>query len=135
MSKLMDGLRALLETEDEPEVDEAVGDVADDEANTDAVEGDETEGDDIEVNGDEAEVEGTAGDAEETPEVADLRQQIVDQAALIETLRNQVASLGGDPVEDGVEIDGALTESDEDAVAAFDNDYAEREARLADMKG
>lgn len=131
---LMDKLRALLETEDEVDTDEVeaeVDEVVADEAEPE-VEADEVVADEVDEEVDE--IEGTPADDDESPETAELRQQIIDQGALIETLRNQVAALGGDPIEDGVEVEAA-TESDEDVVTDFDSDYAEREARLAEMKG
>jgi hypothetical protein len=70
------------------------------------------------------------GGVEEPAEVAELRQTIIEQAAVIETQRNRLAELGvedidPDPTDDTIELD------DEDVVADFDTDYALREAELA----
>jgi hypothetical protein len=146
---LRDAIRALLdgdETDDTGEISEieqGVADAVGDEGTGDG-EGDEDAADDGEGIGeadladeDGGDVEGTPGDEVESPEVAELRQQLVDLAAENETLRNRLAAAG---IEDDVEPE--IVEGDEDAedtdeeevVAAFDSDYAEREAALAEIK-
>lgn len=138
-----DALRALIDSDEADEVeevaDEVEADEAGDEAEADEVEGGEVEADEAgdEAEADEAgdEVEGTPGDEQESPEVAELRQQIVEQAAEIETLRNRLAAAGLEDeigAEEVVEDDTA-DEFEEDAVEAFDSDYAEREAILAEI--
>jgi len=119
-----------------------------------AVENDDlTPADEIEAEGDtdeaeaendaeEADIEGegetTPGTAEEgSAELDDLRNTIREQAAMIETYRNTIAELGGvDPIaaeEDSeAELD-AEGESEDDAIAAFETDYAARKAILADL--
>ena len=105
------------------EVDEAEGDEIADEVDGDEI-ADEVEGD---------EVEGTPGDEGDNAEAADLRATILEQAALIETLRNKIAELGGDP-DEADEADEEITDTDEnDIVEAFDRDYDERKARLAEI--
>lgn len=73
------------------------------------------------------------GDAE----LDDLRSQLTEQAATIETLRNTVAELGGvDPTEaaDIEEITADEGELSEDEVVSdFDADYDERAAILANL--
>jgi hypothetical protein len=126
---------------DEVEADEVEGD-GDEGDGDDGDEGDGDEGDGDEGDGDEGdegdegdgdegdgEGEGTpTGDDEDSPEVASLRAEITRQAALIETLRNQVAVLGGEVVEAVVDH-----EDETDVVEAFDTDYAVRQARVAEL--
>lgn len=124
---LREALRALLDSEaGEVDVDEA--DEAADEVDETADEIDET-ADEVDEDADEGETPGTEeGDAEDS----DLREIIRTQAAEIETLRNRLAELTGDEVA----VDEAAIEDDtddEDVVEAFDNDYAERKARLAEI--
>jgi hypothetical protein len=147
-------IRALLEADDGDDEDtgsatDAIeADLADalaDEGDGDDADGigesgaDEESGDEIE-SGDEGadEIEGTPGDeAEESPEEADLRAKIIEQAEQIEALRNRLAAAGiEDDIEDVAEVaEDEVEDTDgEDVVAAFDSDYAEREARLAEIK-
>jgi hypothetical protein len=119
-----------IENDDETPADEieAEGDTDEGEAETDAEEAD-TEG----------EGETTPGTAEEgSAELDDLRATIREQAAMIETYRNTIAELGGvDPIaaEDDAEAElDTEDDSAEDAVAAFETDYAARKAILADIK-
>ena len=55
---------------------------------------------------------------------------------MIETLKNMVAELGGDSAEliEDNENDDLGAPSEDDAIAAFDEDYAKQEAMLADLK-
>jgi hypothetical protein len=132
---LLDKLRGAAEVADEIEADEVEADEVDADE-VDEIEADEVEADaegDPQENPDE--VEDPAAD-DESPEVAELRATLLEQAAEIETLRNRLAAAGieddvePDPVE--IEVDEDTTE--EDAVSAFDSDYAEREAALAEIK-
>lgn len=123
----MDKLRALLAEADEPEVE------ADPEAEPE-VEVDPEAEPEVEVDPEADEPEVVASE-NESPEVAELRAQLTEQAATIEALRNRLAAAG---IEDDVEPDPAEIEPDEDtteedAVAAFESDYAEREAALAEI--
>jgi len=69
--------------------------------------------------------ESAEADEPETPaEDADLRETIRQQAAEIETLRNRLAELTGDTALD----------IDEDAVADYETDYAERQKILAALR-
>jgi hypothetical protein len=97
----------------------------------DGEEGDGTEGDGEEGTGDDADGGGT----EEPAEVAELRAMLTEQGALIESLRNQVAELGGVPIEDEIveEDDDTAEPDDEDVVDEFEADYAVRQARLAEI--
>ena len=106
---------------------EAEGDTDEGEAETDAEEAD-TEG----------EGETTPGTAEEgSAELDELRNTIREQAAMIETYRNTIAELGGvDPIAAEADSEAELDvegESEEDAIAAFETDYAARKAMLADL--
>jgi X-linked retinitis pigmentosa GTPase regulator len=149
-----DALRALIES-DEPDDtgeieeiergveeaasgDEGSGDESEVEGDGDEGDGDEQGGED--ESGDEGadEAEGTPGDEdEESAEDADLRAKIIEQAEEIETLRNRLAAVG---LDDGIESEAdaieedAIELSDEDVVEAFETDYADREARLAEIK-
>lgn len=81
--------------------------------------------------GDEEPEEGTPGDDEESAETAQLRADILRLTSENEALRNRIAELGG---EDIIDAEGAeVIEDDADVVAAFDEDYAAREARLAEL--
>jgi hypothetical protein len=93
--------------------------------------GDGTEGDGEEGTGDDADGGGT----EEPAEVAELRAMLTEQGALIESLRNQVAELGGVPIEDEIveDVDDTNEVDDEDVVDEFEADYAVRQARLAEI--
>lgn len=139
---LRDAIRALLdgdgdETDDTGEISEIeqgvseLDDGSDSELDGDGSDGEvDSDGSDGEVDG---ELDGTPGDEVESPEVAELRQQILDLAAENETLRNRLAAAG---LEDEVD-DTASTmiddTADEDTVEAFDKDYAERQAALAEI--
>lgn len=139
---LRDAIRALLdgdgdETDDTGEISEIeqgvseLDDGSDSELDGDGSDGEvDSDGSDGEVDG---ELDGTPGDEVESPEVAELRQQILDLAAENETLRNRLAAAGlEDEVDDtaGTMIDDT---ADEDTVEAFDKDYAERQAALAEI--
>lgn len=65
---------------------------------------------------------------------ADLRAKLGEQAATIETYRNMLAAQGLDPLTvDAIsEVDD--TPSEDERVAAFDEDYAVQEAKLAEIK-
>lgn len=156
---LRDAIRALLDSEsDEQDTTGEISEIEDGVA--DAVDGDEIDEDgDGELNeagdglGDEDgdgeldedggdEVEGTPGDELQSAEDADLRAQLIAQAEQIETLRNRLAAAGlDDSIAASVdEIDGdqgdTLNAEDEDlTVAAFEDDYAKRQAALAELKG
>jgi len=107
-----------------------------------AAEGDTNEGEaqnDAEEDDTEGEGETTPGTSEEgSAELDDLRATIREQAAQIETYRNTIAELGGvDPLAEEAEEDAGLDGDDtteDDAIAAFESDYAAREAILAEMK-
>ena len=151
---LRDAIRALLdgdETDDTGEIEEIERGVAE------AVEGDGDEGDGDEGDGigesgadedeeagdegepgdeDEGEPEGTPGDeSEDSPEVADLRATIIEQAEQIEALRNRLAAAGlDDEIADSVVADEITEDEDEDlVVSAFEDDYAKRQAALAEI--
>jgi hypothetical protein len=132
-------LRALIDEPDEVEADEVEADeVEADEVEADEVEADEVEADEVEADEVEAdEVEGTPGDeSEDTPEVADLRAEVGRLQAENESLRNQVAILGGEVDEvDGTApvVEAAEEVQSEEYLAAFDSDYAERQAHLAEI--
>lgn len=157
---LRDAIRALLDSESDEqdttgEIDEIEAGVADaasgDEGDGDEGDGESDEGaaDDLGDDGDEGgdegdgdEVEGTPGDETQSAEDADLRAQLIAQAEQIETLRNRLAAAGlDDSIAESVdEINGdegdTLNAEDEDLrVAAFEDDYAKREAALAELKG
>ncbi len=86
---------------------------------------------------DEPPAEGTPGASEEgDAELADLRAQVIEQAALIETQRNALAQAGIDlDAEIEPEPDEPAEEvSEEDAIAAFEEDYAVQAANLAKIK-
>lgn len=149
---LRDAIRALLDGDEEDDT----GEIEEIERGVEeAASGDEGSGDESEGDGDEAadeeqgdedesgdegadEAEGTPGDeSEESAEDADLRAKIIEQAETIEALRNRLAAAGledeiGDAADD-IE-DEAEELADEDVVEAFESDYAEREARLAEIK-
>lgn len=144
---LIDKLRALLDEEPDGEdldpvdeieagVDEVVNaDPADDDPTdgsplTGSVDGDPVDGDPA----DEDEIE-SAGEAE-APEVAELRQQVLDLAAENETLRNRLAAAGledeitDDAIEEIDEVDDTI---EDDVVEAFNTDYAAQQAYLASI--
>lgn len=136
---ILERLRALL-TEAETDSDDV--DPIDaieaglDEEGIDAIDADESELDvdaeaDADEAGDEEPEEGTPGDDEESAETAQLRADILHLTSENEALRNRIAELGG---EDIIDAEGAeVIEDDADVVAAFDEDYAAREARLAEL--
>jgi hypothetical protein len=157
---LRDAIRALLDSESDEqdttgeisEIEDGVADAADEgdgigEADLDDEgdgEGDEDAADDL--GGDEGDEdeggEGTLGDESQSAEDANLRAQLIAQAEQIETLRNRLAAAGlDDSIAESVdEIDGdqgdTLNAEDEDlTVAAFEDDYAKRQAALAELKG
>ncbi len=130
-------IRELL-TADEVEDDEV-------EAEVDEVEPDEVEADEVEADEVEAEVAPEDVDSAEVDEVqevddaqdADLRATITRQAAEIETLRNTIATLGGEVEVDDVadDVDALEDDTDDDlVVGAFEDDYAKRQAALAEIK-
>ena len=134
-----DVLRNLIDSDEPDEIDDT-GAIDEIERGVEEVigEGDDTEEPDEGSDPGEGndEIDGTPGDEEEPPEVAELRQQILDQAAEIETLRNRLAAAG---LEDEVTVEEAVEDdvdntTEEDAIEAFDNDYAKREAILAEIK-
>lgn len=134
-----DVLRNLIDSDEPDEIDDT-GTIDEIERGVEEVigEGDDTEEPDEGSDPGEGndEIDGTPGDEEEPPEVAELRQQILDQAAEIETLRNRLAAAG---LEDEVTVEEAVEDdvdntTEEDAIEAFDNDYAKREAILAEIK-
>ena len=133
-----DVLRNLIDSDEPDEIDDT-GTIDEIERGVEEAigEGGDTEEPDEDSDpGEENEIEGTPGDEEEPPEIAELRQQILDQAAEIETLRNRLAAAGLEDeaiVEEAVEDDIDNT-TEEDAIEAFDNDYAKREAILAEIK-
>lgn len=138
---ILERLRALL-TEAETDSDdvdpidaieagldeEGIADIDADESELDA---DESELDtDADAGGEEPE-EGTPGDDEESAETAQLRADILRLTSENEALRNRIAELGGDDI---IDAEGAeVIEDEADVVAAFDEDYAAREARLAEL--
>lgn len=149
--RLMAFLDSLGST-DEAEVAEAAEVETDAEAaevETDA-EAAEVETDDAEVETgvEAAEVETDTevdADAEVTPGSAapneaadaDLRAKLTEQAATIETYRNMLAAQGLDPAtaEAIIEVDAvADTPTEDERIAAFDEDYAVQEAKLAEIK-
>jgi hypothetical protein len=155
---LRDAIRALLDSESDEqdttgeldEIEQGVADAASgdegdgeaDEIGEDDGEGDEGAAD--ELGGDEGDEggEGTLGDESQSAEDADLRAQLIAQAEQIETLRNRLAAAGlDDSIAESVdEINGdegdTLNAEDEDlTVAAFEDDYAKRQAALAELKG
>lgn len=112
----IDAIEAGLDEEGVPDIDAEAG--TDAEADTDEA-------------GDEEPEEGTPGDDEESAETAQLRADILRLTSENEALRNRIAELGG---EDIIDAEGAeVIEDDADVVAAFDEDYAAREARLAEL--
>lgn len=144
---LRDAIRALLDGDDTDdtgeisEIEQGVADAVNDEgADGESDEGaadDEGIGEADLADEDGGDVEGTPGDDVESPEIAELRQQVVDLAAENETLRNRLAAAGLEDEVEAVEADADEDDEDtieEDAVEAFDKDYAEREAALAEIK-
>lgn len=147
---LLDKLRELLvaeeadETGEIEEIEAGVAEAADGGEESPSDEGGEEPGDgagDGEPeggSGDEGEegAEGTPSGEQESPEVAELRATIVEQAAVIEEQNNRLAAAGLEPIEaDEAEADAEVEEiADEDAVTAFDEDYAKRQALLAEIK-
>lgn len=112
------------------EVDEA------DEAEADEVEADEVEADEVEAGAAPEDID--SAEVDEVQEVddaqdADLRATITRQAAEIETLRNTIATLGGEVEVD--DVDALEDDTDDDlVVGAFEDDYAKRQAALAEIK-
>lgn len=94
---------------------------------------DSDDGADADSDPDEGAPEGTQGDEEESAETAELRATILQLTAENETLRNRLAELGVEDIEDTADADADAIEDDIDVVAAFDEDYAAREARLAEL--
>lgn len=146
---LRDAIRALLDSDDTDdtgeisEIEQGVADAVDGEGDEGAAddegigEADLGEGDEGLADEDGGEVEGTPGDEVESAEVAELRATLVEQAEQIETLRNRLAAAGiEDDVEPEIVEDDEVDDDtdEEDVVAAFDSDYAEREAALAEIK-
>jgi hypothetical protein len=157
---LRDAIRALLDSEGDEqdttgEIDEIEQGVAD-AASGDEGDGDEGDGDEGDGEGDEGAAddlgddegdegdegdggEGTLGDETQSAEDADLRAQLIAQAEQIETLRNRLAAAGlDDSIAESVdEIEGdTLNDESEDlTVQAFEDDYAKRQAALAELKG
>lgn len=137
---LRERIRALLDSADE---DEAAGEddldegdeAAADEEEADAEgELDEEEADEESEGGVEDETPGGADAEEDDAEDEDLRAVIRDQAAMIETYRNRLAEAGLlDEAEEVAAGDEAEDVEDEDVVEAFERDYAERQARLAEI--
>lgn len=122
----------------EIEGDASEADTGEAEADADAGEAD-AETEEIEHADGEADAEeGTPGTAEDgSAEDDDLRATITEQAALIETMRNTIAALGGeDPTETAAEAETEIIEdpTEEEMVDSFDTDYAERKARLSEIK-
>lgn len=146
---LLDKLRALLaeaEQDDTGEIEEIEAGVAEAAEGDEGAEGEQQadEGDEGAEGGEgggteggsEQEVEGTPGDQQEPPEVAELRATIIEQAAMIEEQNNRLAAAGLEPVEaEEVEVEVEVEADDdvEDAVTAFDADYDERKAALAEI--
>lgn len=152
---LRDALRSLLDSEDDEqdttgeisEIEDGVADAASgdgDEGDGDEGDGEGDEGAADELGGDEGDGsgdegdgdEGTLGDEVESPEVAELRAQLVTQAEQIETLRNRLAAAGlDDSIAESVdEIGDTLNAESEDlTVQAFEDDYAKRQAALAEL--
>lgn len=139
---LRERIRALLDSADEDEsageadVDEAM---ADEDAEDAEVQADDAEDDEAPAE-DAAEdsTPGGADDADDSAEDEDLRAVIREQAAQIETYRNRLAEAGLlDEAEEDAEIeaDDAADEpeTEDDAVEAFEKDYAERAAYLAEI--
>jgi len=101
-----------------------------------------------EVEGEPATEPGDGEPAETTPGASesgdasddDLREQITNQAALIETLRNALAEAGmDDPTAEAVEVEAEAeaeddTRTEDELVADFDADYDKRQALLADLE-
>jgi hypothetical protein len=115
---------------------------ADTDADTDADASANAEGSAEEHADGEADAEGddaTPGGIEDgAAELADLRAKVIEQAATIETQRNMLAAAGidaDDEAEAEADIEDDTPEiSEEDAIAAFDEDYAAQEAALAKIK-
>lgn len=113
----------------------------------------DVEADEVEDAADEVEDEADEVDADahdeamaedvDTDDVEQYREAIRTMAAHIETLRNRLAELGvEDPTEDDAAevIDEVEDDTDEDideddAVAAFEADYARRKAELEKITG
>lgn len=96
----------------------------------------EVEGGEPTEPGDGEPVESTPGSSESNEELDTLRAALTEQGALVETLRNTIAELGGvDPTEpiaaEIAEADDAPSE--DDVVSDFDADYDRRKAALADL--
>ncbi len=140
IADLLDSLGA--EDGSEVEADEVKADAdADADAELDADAADQDAEGEAEEHADgeaDAEDDTTPGGTEDgDAEVADLRAKIIEQAALIETQRNALAQagIGMDADEADTEVEDDTEEiSEEDAIAAFDEDYAAQEAALAKIK-
>lgn len=158
---LMDKLRALLDDPDaDGDTDETPDTLADGEAPTDTegvageAEGDGTPvGDDSleSVPGDESGSDDSGDDdgqlsentlpsGEQSPEA--LRDMLNNAYAIIESLRNRVAELGGDAaegammiVDGGTDLEEGEGESEEDDDYSYEDDEADQIAQLKKLRG
>lgn len=134
---LRERIRALLDSADEDEaageddLDEGDEAAADEEAADAEGDLDEAEADEESEGGAEDETPGGADAEEDDAEDEDLRAVIREQAAMIETYRNRLAEAG--LLDEAEEVAAGDEDEDEDVVEAFERDYAERQARLAEI--